>query len=151
MTQEVKKIKAKVTLNSLFREISFLFGFKDEDLKKYEDDIFSLMVAWETKGYVEVYFRNEDREKGRLKQSDLVNGSVPWYIDVYHARISENNDPLIVLKKDNENEDCCSFSIRFLVNHDQIFGKREEKNDKERMKQIRTLIDKYIQQGSKNE
>ncbi|WP_386697382.1 hypothetical protein [Lonepinella sp. MS14436] len=140
----MQKIIATVQLNSLFSEISKELGFTDEMLKQYEDNIFDLLIQWENQGYVEIYENDSERKIGRLKDSNSVVGSSPWYIDLFHARISENNDPLLVLRRDDE----FSFSVRFLANHNQLFGSKTEKNQPDLMRKIRMLIDSYIQKGN---
>lgn len=140
----VQKIQATVTLNELFADLSKELGFTDEDLAHYENDVFGLLEMWEEQGYVEVYVLDDERDIGRLKDSNSIVGSSPWYIDLYHARISKYNDPLLVLRRD----DTASFSIRFLTDHDTMFGTKEQKNYPEIMRKIRQRIDALIQQGN---
>ncbi len=139
----VQRVKATVSINEFFYELSKELGFTDTDLQKYENNVFELLEIWEERGYVEVYVQDDDREIGRLKDSNSIIGSSPWYIDLYHARITKYNDPLIVLRRDAEN----SFSIRFLVDHDTMFGTKEQKHNPDLMKRIRKRIDDLIQKG----
>lgn len=141
----VQEIQATVTINSLFSKISQELGFSEADIRSHEDNIFELLELWEQQGFVEIYIKDSDRQFGRLKDSNSVKGSSPWYIDVYHARVSKTaSDPLLVIRRDDE----VSFSVRFLITHDQMFGSLEDKHNQALMKQIRKLIDSYIQQGS---
>lgn len=43
----VQKIQATVTLNELFADLSKELGFSDEDLARYENDVFGLLEMWE--------------------------------------------------------------------------------------------------------
>lgn len=140
----VQKVKATVTLNEFFAELSKELGFTDDDLAHYENNVFALLEMWEEQGYVEIYVLDDERDIGRLKDSNSIVGSSPWYIDLYHARISKYNDPLIVLRRDDE----ASFSIRFLTDHDTMFGTKEQKNYPELMRKVRQRIDALIQKGN---
>lgn len=140
----LQRIVATVELHDLFYEISREIGFTDEELEAHKLDLFNLIHLWEEQGYVEVYESRDEREVGRIKDSSKYDGAVPWYIDLYHARLSENNDPLIVLRRDHET----SFSIRFLTTHNLMFGTKSEKHNIDVMKRIRKRIDDFIQQGN---
>lgn len=140
----VEKIKATVSLNEFFADLSRELGFTDSDLEKYEDNVFALLEMWENQGYVEIYVQDEERDIGRLKSSNSVSGSSPWYIDLYHARISKHYDPLLVLRRDDET----SFSIRFLTDHDTLFGNTSQKYSPDIMRRIRQKIDALIQRGN---
>lgn len=140
----VQRVQATVTLNEFFADLSKELGFTDEDLATYEDNVFALLEKWEEQGYVEIYVQDSERDIGRLKDSNSVVGSSPWYIDLYHARISKYNDPLIVLRRDDET----SFSVRFLTDHDTMFGTVSQKNSPEIMKKVRQKIDELIQRGN---
>lgn len=140
----LKRVVATVELHKLFREISKQLGFTDQDLARYEDNIFDLLELWEQQGFIEIYEQDFERAFGRIKDSSRALGAIPWYLDLYHARISENNDPLLVLRQDNQN----SFSIRFLTDHDMMFGSAEQKHHRKLMALIRQRIDQFIQQGN---
>lgn len=145
----VIKIPAKVSLHKLFREISRELGFSDEDIDNYAMDVFELLDKWEQQGFVEVYENYSDRKVGRLKRSDLGKYAIPWYLEPYHARISEKNDPLIVLRKDNEDQRGeYSFSVRFLITHDKMFGSLNEKNNEAILKKIKMTVDTLIKKGN---
>lgn len=142
----VQRVQATVSLNEFFYELSKELGFSDKDLSNYEDNVFELLEKWEEQGFVEIYVLDSERDIGRLKDSNSILGSSPWYIDLYHARISKHNDPLIVLRRD----DAQSFSIRFLTDHDTMFGTKEQKHYPEVMRAIRKRIDALIQKGNKS-
>ncbi|MDH2997868.1 hypothetical protein A1D22_00775 [Pasteurellaceae bacterium LFhippo2] len=140
----IQRITATVELHILFYQISKDFGFSEEDIQSHEESIFTLLELWEQQGYVEVYESVEERELGRIKDSSKAIGAVPWYLDLYHARLSKNNDPLLVLRRDSD----ISFTIRFLANHNQIFGEKADKYSKLAMDRIRKRIDDFIQLGN---
>lgn len=139
-----------VSVHDLFQQISESYGFSFED-DKHTDDIVALVDHWTQQRFVEVYKDNADRSYGRVKDSNTP-GSSPWYIDVFHARLKPagDNDPLVVLTftkvEDADSADIFEVNLRFMVNHDHMFGTMAEKMNQARMKAIRKRIDAYIQQ-----
>ncbi|MFV8463004.1 hypothetical protein ACNO7T_17755 [Vibrio campbellii] len=137
-------------VHDLFVEISDEFGFRAED---HEDDIVELITMWEEQGYVEIYQEDGDREYGRAKDSSLAPGAVPLYLNLFHARLARNgNDPLVALVFDEREEDgelVVVASLRFILDHDQMFGAKGtgEKFDREFMNALRRKVDAFIQQG----
>lgn len=69
-----------------------------------------------------------------------------YYIGLYHARISyTDNDPLVILTFEYEdNPDETAVSVRFMIDHDTLFGTKSEKFIQQRMKAIRQCIDEFI-------
>ena len=146
---ERKHIKF-VEIHHLFTEISLALGFTEQDIEQHSANLAELIALWQQQQFVEIYIENQDRLFGRAKDSSLSYGASPYYIGLYHARLSYNeNDPLVVLTFDYEdNPQQTSVSIRFMVDHDTLFGTKEEKYIQQRMKEIRKRIDKFIQLGN---
>ncbi|OOF45783.1 hypothetical protein BKK51_05110 [Rodentibacter trehalosifermentans] len=147
---ERKHIKF-VEIHGLFTEISLALGFTQEDIDDYSSNLAQLVALWEKQEFIEIYVDNKDRLFGRAKDSSLAIGASPYYIGLYHARLSyQDNDPLIVLTFDYEdNPETTTVSIRFMIDHDTLFGTKEEKFIQQRMKDIRKRIDNFIQKGNK--
>lgn len=147
---ERKHIKF-VEIHGLFTEISLALGFTQEDIDDYSSNLAQLVALWEKQEFIEIYVENKDRLFGRAKDSSLAIGASPYYIGLYHARLSyHDNDPLIVLTFDYEdNPENTTVSIRFMIDHDMLFGTKEEKFIQQRMKDIRKRIDNFIQKGNK--
>lgn len=146
---ERKHIKF-VEIHHLFTEISLALGFTEQDIEQHSANLAELITLWQQQQFVEIYIENQDRLFGRAKDSSLSYGASPYYIGLYHARLSYNeNDPLVVLTFDYEdNPQQTSVSIRFMVDHDTLFGTKEEKYIQQRMKEIRKRIDDFIQLGN---
>ena len=98
-----------------------------------------------------LFTQNKDRLFGRAKDSSLAYGASPYYIGLYHARLTyKENDPLVVLTFNYEdNPEQTTVSVRFMADHDILFGSKEEKFIQQRMKDIRKRIDDFIQLGNK--
>ncbi|ELO4022721.1 hypothetical protein ACRTC7_20290 [Vibrio fluvialis] len=136
-------------VHELFIDISDQFGYTAE---KYEDELAELITIWEQQGYVEIYQDIGDRQYGRAKDSSLAHGASPYYIGLFHVRLVRgDNDPLVVLVfEDRKNEDGAVdkvASLRFMLDHDDLFGAKDEKRDREFMKTLRARIDEFVQQG----
>lgn len=146
---ERKHIKF-VEIHHLFTEISLALGFTEQDIEQHSANLAELIALWRQQQFVEIYIENQDRLFGRAKDSSLSYGASPYYIGLYHARLSYNeNDPLVVLTFDYEdNPQQTSVSIRFMVDHDTLFGTKKEKYIQQRMKEIRKRIDDFIQLGN---
>ena len=147
---ERKHIKF-VEIHHLFTQISLALGFTEHDIDKHSTNLAELIALWQQQEFVEVYVENKDRLFGRAKDSSLAYGASPYYIGLYHARLSyEENDPLVVLTFNYEdNPEQTTVSVRFMVDHDTLFGTKEEKFIQQRMKDIRKRIDDFIQLGNK--
>jgi hypothetical protein len=131
-------------VHDLFVLISDKFGFKAEE---FEDEIAELIELWESQGFVEIYQSDEDRKHGRIKDSSLSYGASPHYIGLFHVRLSKGHyDPLIVICFDSIDGETVA-SLRFMLNHDHMFGTIKEKNYPVEMRAIRVLVDKFIQEG----
>ena len=132
---ERKHIKF-VEIHHLFTQISLALGFTEQDIDKHSTNLAELIALWQQQEFVEVYVENKDRLFGRAKDS---------------SRLSyEENDPLVVLTFNYEdNPEQTTVSVRFMVDHDTLFGTKEEKFIQQRMKDIRKRIDDFIQLGNK--
>lgn len=153
-TPVIQKIIAHVELHELFFVISEAIGFTVEDIEDYEEEIIDLVEHWREQGFIEIYTDDADRKYGRVKHMASVNGSVPWYLNLYHSRVVKgDNDPLVVLTFDETVQNGKTItvaSIRFLAIHDDLFGplgNKSVKFNEQQMKNIRMRIDKYRQQG----
>ncbi|MFC0309943.1 hypothetical protein ACFFHK_09560 [Gallibacterium trehalosifermentans] len=148
---ERKHIKF-VEIHHLFTEISLALGFTQQDIELHSTNLVELITLWQQQEFVEVYVENKDRLFGRVKDSSLSYGASPYYIGLYHARLTyTENDPLVVLTFDYEdNPEQTTVSVRFMINHDTLFGTKEEKFIQQRMKDIRKRIDNFIQQGNQS-
>ena len=133
------------TVNELFGVLSREFGY---DYKEWLDEIVALQEKWATQGYVEVYQSDEHREYGRVKDSSLAPGTSPWYIGIYHARLTDDgaNDPLVVVKFHEDGQGKI-VDMKLMLDHDEIFGNVREKYDSARMREIRVAIDRFISQA----
>ncbi|KMK50482.1 hypothetical protein RO21_11605 [[Actinobacillus] muris] len=146
---ERKHIKF-VEIHRLFTEISLALGFTEQQIDQHSANLAELISLWQQQQFVEIYIENQDRLFGRAKDSSLSYGASPYYIGLYHARISyTENDPLVLLTFEYEdNPEQTTVSVRFMVDHDTLFGRKEEKFIQQKMKAIRKRIDDFIQQGN---
>lgn len=140
-----------VRLHDLFVLISQRLGYDAEDDDTL-DDIDNLVNLWTEQGFVDIYEKNADRQYGRVKDSNSVGGSSPWYIDLFHARLSPKgeNDPLVVLSFENVaekgNSAVYDVVLRFMIDHDRMFGTIAEKMNQARMRAIRKDVDALVQE-----
>ncbi|MGL6026051.1 MAG: hypothetical protein ACRC0U_02925 [Vibrio sp.] len=151
MSESVQRRQISWTeVHELFLDISDHFGYTAE---RYEDELADLITIWGEQGYVELYESIEDRQYARAKDSSLVYGASPFYIGLFHVRLVRgDNDPLVVLVfEDRENGqggiDKIA-SLRFMLDHDEMFGTRSQKRDSDFMRQLRARVDRFVQQGN---
>ncbi|MDH2998316.1 hypothetical protein A1D22_01480 [Pasteurellaceae bacterium LFhippo2] len=141
----IRKQISAVALNDLFYEISEELGFSDEIIDSYLPDIEQLMQLWSNQGYVEIYQFKWERKFGMAKSSDKIP---PSYMDLYHARlIMDENDPLLVIKFEEQITQHPILSIRFMADHTDLFGGLQDKHYPERLRAIRKRIADFIKQG----
>ncbi|MBN6710920.1 hypothetical protein JFL47_13125 [Haemophilus haemoglobinophilus] len=140
-----------VEIHHLFTDISLALGFSQDDIADYTDNLADLISLWNTQKFIEIYTENNERVFGRAKDSSLAYGASPYYIVLYHVRLDyKENDPLLVITFDKEDEpESSKVSIRFMVDHDTLFGTAAEKYIQQRMKAIRKRIDDFIQLGNR--
>lgn len=148
-TNTEKKHISAVILNPLFDQMSQEFGFQFSD---YEGDVLDLIEFWESDGFVEVYTNNQDRAYGRAKASDSGSepGTIPHLMGLYHVRLlAKKNDPLVIITFDkNESDERDVAHLRFILDHNQIFGAINEKYDPNRLKEIKKIVSEAIRRGT---
>ncbi|EHU1307689.1 TPA: hypothetical protein ACGHB6_002637 [Acinetobacter baumannii] len=153
-----RKYISHAELHDLFFVISQHIGFTIEDIEDYEEDIFNLIELWREQGYIDIYIEDSDRRYGRIKNMASVRNSVPYYLNMYHARVVKGEyDPLLVITFEDTDQvhpdghEMKVASIRFMAIHDDLFGEQDPRvkfNDAA-MKQIRKKIDAYRQEGDR--
>lgn len=142
------KVISNVVLNKLFYQISSELGFSEAVIESYLPDILALAKLWQQQGFVEVYQTKAERQWGRIKDSNSTVGSSPWFIGTYHARLIENeNDPLLVIRFEGEKEE--TLSIRFLADHNDLFGCKAEKTYPQTLKKIKQRIFEFLNSGDR--
>ena len=144
----VRKLISWAEIHELFVDISDEFGFTTEE---YEDELADLITLWTQQGFVEIYQEPSDKIYGRAKDSSLAQGASPYYIGLFHVRVvNGQNDPLVILVFD-EIEGETVASLRFMVDHDDLFGsvKGNEKFNPEFMRQLRQRIDNFVKKGNR--
>lgn len=144
----LKKVAIKsVKINQLFAEISQEHGY---DFNNYFDDLFVLIEKWEQEKCVEIYKVDDDRAYGRAKESDSDGKGklIIEYIGVYHTRLRRHfNDPLLVVKFCEDDEGHPYVSVRFITDHNKMFGDFSIKHVKSSMKSLRESVDEQIHRG----
>ncbi|PTU79913.1 hypothetical protein DBO86_06200 [Pseudomonas indoloxydans] len=145
---------AGVYLHDLFYEISEEIGYTYDVAGSYIDHLTDLIDLWSQQGFIEIYSETADRSWGRIKDSNSVPGSTPWYTGLYHARLVKNgeNDPLVVVVFEEQDEGGKVHhvaSIRFMLDHSDMFGEGGEKFSTDKMKQIRRRIDDFIMRAGR--
>lgn len=143
-----------VYLHDLFLEISDEIGYSYEIAESYMDHLTDLIDLWSQQGFIEIYSETADRRWGRIKDSNSAPGSTPWYTGLYHARLVNNseNDPLIVVVFEEPDEGGKAHhvaSIRFMLDHSDMFGEGGEKFSAHKMKQIRRRIGDFIMRAGR--
>jgi hypothetical protein len=140
-----------VELSHLFFEISNEIGYTHDVAGTYVTHLQDLMSLWADQGFVEIYTHDHDRAWGRVKDSNSTPGSTPWYMGLYHARIQRGeNDPLAVVVFEQQTQDGVVgqiASIRFMLDHDDMFGVGSEKFNPKRMREIRGRIFEFIKEA----
>ena len=147
-----KERVSHILLHNLFFELSELLGYSPEYIQEnYLDNLETLIESWREQGFIEIYEEPEDRAYLRAKPSSLSPNSSPYYIGVYHARVVDGeNDPLVTIvfeKTDIEGQTVKVASIRFMVDHDSMFGHRKDKWDPSKMKIVRRRIGDLLNKG----
>lgn len=145
-----------VIIHDLFYVISQELGFTEEDIDSYEDDILDLIEIWQQQGFIEIYAEKSDRRFGRIKDMASVPGSVPFYLNMFHARVVERrNDPLLVITfqdttmSNQAGQPLEIAVIRFMAIHDDLFGEENPKVkfNADKMRAIRKRIDDLRKKG----
>ena len=142
-----------VKVNDLFSKFSLEYDYNPAD---YTHELASLISKWETQGSLEIYQTPKDREYGKIKPSDEDGRGkfVYQYCGLYHVRVTTtDNDPLVVIKfhTDEEDPNLEYVSLRFLSDHEQLFGTLDQKDHRGQLKIIRDRADDMVQEGSESE
>ncbi len=138
---------SSVKINQFFNEISGEYGY---DTAKYFDDLLALIDKWEEQKFVEIYAVNDDRLYGRAKESDNdgQNRLILEYIGIYHARLRSNfNDPLVVIKFSEDSDGKKYVSVRFITDHNKLFGEFAIKGNRSSLKALRKSVDENVRKG----
>ncbi|EQA6236354.1 hypothetical protein ACX5DZ_005089 [Enterobacter hormaechei] len=136
-----------VKINQLFTEISGEYGY---DTGKYFDELLVLIEKWESQKYVEIYAVDDDRVFGRAKESDSDGQKrlIIEYIGLYHARLRPNfNDPLVVIKFSEDTNGKKYVSVRFITDHDKLFGEFAIKGNRTSLDALRKSVDEKVRKG----
>lgn len=143
-----KKVISSVVLNPLFEQISTEFGYSFEE---YKEDVLELVELWESDGFVELYVNHEDRAYGKAKPSDAGSepGTIPYLIGLYHVRLlKKENDPLVIITFDDDESESEVAHLRFIINHDLMFGAFHDKYNPEALKSLKRAVSDAIERGT---
>lgn len=149
-----KKIKIdRVEFSNDFYENSYKFGYDQDAVDSYDDDLLDLTEIWEKQGFIEIYdptFHGNFAAYPLLKDSNSTLGSSPYYVGLYHARLLSDSspDPLVIVtfqgkKVDNDSYD--KAVLEAMIYHDLMFlpkGKKDPQNMKTQKKWVSGVIDK---------
>ncbi|MFT4926003.1 MAG: hypothetical protein ACI8WB_002098 [Phenylobacterium sp.] len=108
-----------------------------------------MVDLWERQGYVEIYQTKDDRKHGLIKDSSTNTKGIlcPFYIGLFHARLAAGEtDPLVIVKFHEEGEEQY-IDLKFMLDHDDIFGNRAQKNDPQQLRIIWKNIDDFVTQS----
>lgn len=137
----IRNIKT-VLIQSDFYLLSEKFGYSQDLIAEYADEISELVELWQTQGFVEIYSSNQERQWGRIKSSSETEsaGAVPYYIGLFHSRVLKDcHDPLLVLTFENDN-----LVVEMFADHNALFGSLSEKHNPSRLKAIKKTISDLI-------
>lgn len=143
-----KKPVVAVTINDMFSLISRYFGYNYDE---WEDDILSLQEKWKEQGYIEIYQTPGDYQHGFIKDSSLnkVGNLCSYYLGLFHARVvDDGNDPLVIIKFHQEDDGTIA-DMKFMLDHDEFFGDKAQKKDRQQLQVIWKEVDAFIQQADK--
>lgn len=110
---------------------------------EYQQELKELFHLWFSQGFVEIYSENHEQCWGRIKSSSdhtSSPGAVPYYIGLFHSRVAKTEvDPLLVLTFDGD-----VLLVRFMSDHDELFGSVEQKHQPQRLKQMKKTISHWL-------
>ncbi|WP_439236688.1 hypothetical protein [Lonepinella koalarum] len=143
---------SKPEIDEFFYEISAILLDKSiDDIKnEYIYDLATLINTWQVQGFIEIYHQDSDAKHGRIKPSHInAKGNItPLYIGLYHARVQYNqNDPLLIItfEPDADTDEAKQTPIiRFLIDHNNMFGHFSEKYQQQVLHKIHQTINKLI-------
>lgn len=141
---------SRVEIASKFESTSDTFGFDQDVVDSYEDDILDLQELWEAQGHIEIFDPASHNfvAYGMVKASISDPGASPSYDDLYHARVlKQENDPLVIVKFKGEiipQKEYEKAVILAMIDHDYMFmpkgDKARHRKDQQR-KYVRWVID----------
>jgi hypothetical protein len=115
-------------------------GYEVTDFYEY---IYKLIDVWITNTEIAIYTETNERQFGRAKSSEknAQGDYIMEYHNVLHVRLSNENDPLLILKLKLSRSISIAPTIfvAYISDHNQMFGLPYEKNNYRRMKEIRKV------------
>jgi hypothetical protein len=142
-----RKQISSVKLNKLFESISLSYNY---DPSEYSHELARLVVKWTSDRYIDVYSSPNTAKFSMIKSSeyDKKGCFIYQYCGVYHGRLTHYNDPLIVIKFEADEKPGQYFaSLRFIADHDNLFGTVAQKHDRNSMTTIRNKADRHLYHG----
>jgi hypothetical protein len=125
----------KVELSQTYINDSKENGYNAIDYLHVED----MVIKWGLSEEVTMYSSSWEKSSGRLKSSEH-NGHeeyIQQYHNVCHARLSGNNDPILICKFIPSENKAPNLFVAYISDHRQMFGYNYEKSDPKRMREIR--------------
>lgn len=141
---------SRVEFSSKFETVSTRFGFDQEVIDSYEDDLLDLQELWEKQGYIDVFTSATQCSNrwGMIKSSVSDPGASPTYDALYHARVLKSYpDPLIIITFKGEivpDEEYEQAVILAMIDHDLMFmpyGRKSAHLKKQQRKWVRYSLD----------
>ncbi|UJR55068.1 hypothetical protein [Dickeya zeae] len=127
MTVTIRKI-SQVELSTVFSVNSAYYNYGTDKVRVLSIPLAQLINKWQTDGQVEIYETKSERTWGRIKSSyrDALGREISQYETLYHGRVNPSTgDPLVVITfKDNPISPDPILVVEFLIEHDQMFGRR---------------------------
>ncbi|WP_217550571.1 hypothetical protein [Pantoea sp. GbtcB22] len=142
---------SRVEISLKFASTSDTFGFDQDVVDSYEDDILDLQELWEQQGYIEVFdpIAHSRIKYGMVKPSISDPGASPAYDDLYHSRVlRDENDPLLIITFKGEiipQKEYEKAVILAMIDHDLMFmpkGRKAQYLKAQQRKFVRHVIDK---------
>lgn len=141
-TRPIQNIK----IHQDFFQLSEQFGYTQDLILEYINEIEELITLWRSNKYVEIYSENSERQWGRIKDStgqsskNPITGAIPYYIGLFHTRVDKlNNDPLLLLTFDNDD-----LIIRMFTDHNDLFGSKDLKQNHSALRKLKQRISNLI-------
>lgn len=142
---EVHKVQS-VKIHQDFFQLSEKFGYTQDLILEFSNEIAELVELWITNKQVEIYSEDSERQWGRIKDSsgknskNLSPGSVPYYIDLFHARVDKTaNDPLLLITFEGDD-----LIIRMFTDHNDLFGSKALKKNPSALKSLKKYISELL-------
>lgn len=142
---EIRQIQ-NVKFHQDFFPLSEKFGYTQDLIFEYLNEIEELVALWTSNKQVEIYSEDSDRKWGRIKDSSGKNrknplpGAIPYYIDLFHARVDKaENDPLLLITFENDD-----LIIRMFTDHNDLFGSKDLKQNYDALRKLKKRISDLI-------